>query len=113
MMRPWKIQYESVGKMDSLEESNTAVLQERPRPHLYFCDFSPEAAWASARKECFLCKCTEISAILGSKTSCKSKLVFELQKSSCKNSLCAFTRIPLLSFLSPTCVLAGEEGLES
>lgn len=80
MMRPWKIQYESVGKMDSLEESNIAVLQERPHPHLYFCGFHPEATQASARKECFLCKYIEISVVPGSKTSFKSKLVFELQK---------------------------------
>lgn len=96
----------------SLEESNIAVVQERPRPHLYFCDFYPQTAWASARK-CFLCKYTEISVIPGSKTPCKSKLVFELQKSSCKNSLCAFTKVPVLPFPSPTCVQASEEGLES
>lgn len=98
--------------MDSLEESSIAVVQERPRPHLY-CDFCPEAAWASARKECFLCKYAEISVILRSKTPSKRKLFFELQKSSCKNSLCAFTKVPVLPFSSPTCVQAGEEGLES
>ena len=44
----------------------------------------------------------------GNKTPCKIKLIFEPHNLSCKNSLCAFTEVPVLPFPSPTWVLTDR-----